>query len=71
MIISAGGCYVKSSAVGAGVIYQGGETRLMQLSWNATYSDVLESLDRVVGSSVTSAGSTGFVRPVRGLNMFL
>ena len=52
-----------------GTEYQGGETRLMQLTQHATHADVLEALDRCAGpggSNITSTGSassTGSVRP--------
>ena len=57
VIISAGGRFVKSKD---GTEYQGGETRLMQLTQHATHADVLEALDRCAGpggSNITSAGS--------------
>lgn len=48
------------------VVYEGGETRLMQLSEAATYAEVLESLDRVAGSSILSAGSASSAGSVCG-----
>ena len=65
VIISAGGRFVKTKD---GTEYQGGETRLMQLTQQATHADVLEALDRCAGpggSNITSAGSASSAGSVR------
>ncbi len=52
-----------------GTEYQGGETRLMQLTQHATHADVLEALDRCAGpggANITSAGSASSTGSVRG-----
>ncbi len=58
MVISAGGCFMKKPGSDR-LEYQGGETRLVSLPGQAVFQDLLDSLDRVTGGSITSASSIG------------
>ncbi len=68
-LVSACGRFVKKEGADGGLEYAGGETRLVSLQPNATYRDVLDSLDRIAGSSINSASSIGIgmVCPCRNL----
>ena len=58
MVISAGGSFVRKGG-GEALEYQGGETRLVSLPAMARFQDLVDSLDRVAGGSITSASSIG------------
>jgi len=58
VVISAGGCFMKKPGSDR-LEYQGGETRLVSLPGQAVFQDLLDSLDRVTGGSITSASSIG------------